>query len=68
MSLNLTVEASNRPTHQIISHIFKIFTQEVLGYPNVDVINIVDDFDVDEIVTRLSGPVSEDHRKYVRSY
>ncbi|KAK9754400.1 Receptor family ligand binding region [Popillia japonica] len=65
MSLNLTVEASNRPTHQIISHIFKIFTQEVLGYPNVDVINIVDDFDVDEIVTRLSGPVSEDHRKSI---
>ncbi|KRT86135.1 protein kinase [Oryctes borbonicus] len=65
VSLNLTIESSNRPTHQIISYIFKIFVQEMLGYPNVNVIDIVDDFDVDSIVTRLSGPVSENHRKSI---
>lgn len=59
-SRNITLEASSRATHQLMTYIFKIFLQEVVGYPNVAVHFQEDHFQVREVVERLSGPKTEE--------
>nr|CAD7426195.1 unnamed protein product [Timema monikensis] len=53
--LDIQLETSPRVTHQMITHIFKIFLEEVLGYPHVG-IKQQDYFNTSEVFERL-GPV-----------
>lgn len=61
-SLNITLEMSNRPTHQLTTYIFKILLEEVLNYPNVEIFpheDYLGENDVVNTINRLSGPTSE---------
>lgn len=58
-NLNLTLEASDRESHLLVTNIFKIFLQEVLGYVRVEIIHQDDAFNVESIFERLSGPLTE---------
>ncbi|XP_031356046.1 receptor-type guanylate cyclase gcy-22-like [Photinus pyralis] len=57
--LNITLEMSNSISHKLSTHVFKIFLQEVLGYPNVEIYPEDDNLDVEEVMDRLSGPLVE---------
>lgn len=59
-SQNITLETSSRATHQLMTYVFKIFLQEVVGYPNVAVHFQEDHFQVREVIERLSGPKIEE--------
>lgn len=59
-SRNITLEMSSRATHQLMTYVFKIFLQEVVGYPNVAVHFQEDHFQVKGVIDRLSGPTSEE--------
>jgi len=56
--LDLRLEVSRRVTHRLATVIFKLFLQEVLGYPFVTIVEEDDDFNTTRIVQRLSGPLS----------
>jgi hypothetical protein len=57
--LDLRLEVSERITHRLITAIFKIFLQEVMGYPYVTVVEEDDHFNVTHTVQRLSGPLTK---------
>lgn len=59
-SRNITLEVSNRVTHQLMTYVFKIFLQEVVGYANVAVRFKEDHFYDREVIERLSGPKIEE--------
>lgn len=58
-SLNITLEMSDRITHQLTTNVFKIFLQEVLGYPKVEIVRQENHFQVVEVIERLSGEDQE---------
>ncbi|KAJ8975820.1 hypothetical protein NQ317_003856 [Molorchus minor] len=53
-SLPIILEASDRRTHQLATHIFYIFIREVLGYAKVKMNVQVDNFNIESIIKRLS--------------
>jgi hypothetical protein len=57
--LDLRLEVSQRITHRLITAIFKLFLQEVLGYPYVTMVEEDDHFNVTYTVQRLSGPLTK---------
>jgi hypothetical protein len=57
--LDLRLEVSERITHRLITAIFKLFLQEVLGYPYVTIVKEDDHFNITHTVQRLSGPFTE---------
>lgn len=59
-SLNITLEISHRITHQLSTNVFKIFLQEVLGYPKVEIVKEENYFEIMEVIERLSGQDQED--------
>lgn len=58
-SLNITLEVSHRITHQLTTNVFKIFLQEVLGYPKVEIVRQENHFQVVEAIERLAGEEKE---------
>lgn len=58
-SLNITLEVSNRVSHQLITHMFKILLQEYLGYPKVEIKYHENQSDPETIIARLSGPIHD---------
>ncbi|KAL3282262.1 hypothetical protein HHI36_005453 [Cryptolaemus montrouzieri] len=52
--VTIIIDTSDRITHQLSSFAFKIFVQEVLGYPRVEVFYYEDHFDYVSTVDRLS--------------
>lgn len=56
-SLDITLEVSDRVTHQLATHVYKIILQEVLGYSRVRIVHKDDDFNVTKIFERVSGAV-----------
>ena len=57
--LAIRLEVSERITHRLITAIFKLFLQEVLGYPYVTMVEEDDHFNITHTVQRLSGPLTE---------
>lgn len=57
--LDLRLEVSERITHRLITAIFKLFLQEVLGYPYVTIVEEDDHFNFTHTVQRLSGPLTK---------
>ena len=37
-TIELTLGTSDRVTHRLVTHVFKIFLREVLGYPDVRIV------------------------------
>ncbi|XP_021935929.1 receptor-type guanylate cyclase gcy-4-like isoform X2 [Zootermopsis nevadensis] len=56
--LDLRLEVSGRITHRLATEIFKLFLQEVLGYPFVTTVEEDDQFNTTRTVQRLSGPLT----------
>jgi hypothetical protein len=56
--LDLRLEVSGRITHRLTTAIFKLFLQEVLGYPFVTTVEEDDHFNTTCTVQRLSGPLA----------
>ena len=54
--LPITIETSDRISHQFVSHILKILIDEVLGY-DVEVVHtpVYNDMSVSSILNRLAG-------------
>lgn len=50
----IVIETSSRITHQLSSNIFKIYIEEVLGYPKVVINEKEDDFLIENVMERLS--------------
>ncbi|XP_018331316.1 uncharacterized protein LOC108741146 [Agrilus planipennis] len=57
-SRNITLEVSSRVSHQLITNVFQIFLKEVLGYPNVQMVN-KENYEVESILYGLSGSPEE---------
>jgi len=57
--LDIRLEVSERVTHRLITAIFKLFLQEVLGYPYVIMVEKDDHFNITHTVQQLSGPLTE---------
>ncbi|XP_046995878.1 uncharacterized protein LOC124607652 [Schistocerca americana] len=55
---DIHLEASDRITHQLASHIFKIFLEEVLGYAYVSVVKAKEYSNETEILGHLSVPLN----------
>ena len=58
--LPMTLEASERITHQLTSHVFAIFLRQVLGYVNVSVVSRRDAFNVSAVLSRLADGQADD--------
>ncbi|KAK2146668.1 hypothetical protein LSH36_590g02059 [Paralvinella palmiformis] len=54
-SWSITVESSNRASHQLVSHVMKILLTEVLGYDSVTIMPDYNTQNATEILNRLSG-------------
>ncbi len=54
-SLPLTIESSDRVSHQLASHILKILLEEVLGYDHVQLRSGYNSLNATEILNRLAG-------------
>ncbi|XP_063228981.1 atrial natriuretic peptide receptor 2-like [Bacillus rossius redtenbacheri] len=59
-TLDIIVETSRRVSHRLATHVFKLFLEEVMGYPRVVVVDQGDDFDSQLVYDRLSGSAAED--------
>ncbi|XP_069698476.1 uncharacterized protein [Periplaneta americana] len=57
--LDLRLEVSERVTHRLATAIFKLFLQEVLGYPYVNIVEEDDNYNMTHTVQRLSGPFTD---------
>ncbi|XP_050310160.1 retinal guanylyl cyclase 2-like isoform X2 [Anthonomus grandis grandis] len=53
-SLNITIEMSNRVTHQLATWVFYYYIKEILGYTRLNIIVQRDDFDVEAVLKRLT--------------
>ncbi|KAK9870582.1 hypothetical protein WA026_008145 [Henosepilachna vigintioctopunctata] len=53
--VTIKIDTSNRITHQLNSHVFRIFLQEILGYPRVELSYYEDNFNITKSIERLSG-------------
>lgn len=53
-SLDISFELTRRPTQRLVTRIMKIFLIEVLGYPNVKLIDRDDWFDAVTVFSRMS--------------
>ncbi|XP_064467335.1 atrial natriuretic peptide receptor 2-like [Ornithodoros turicata] len=51
---NIVVEVSRRPTHKIVSHMFKIMVEELLGYEGVE-LRTFNTFDAKQSLRRIAG-------------
>jgi hypothetical protein len=56
--LDLRLEVSRRITHRLATAVFKLFLQEVLGYPFVTIVEEDDHFNTTHTMQRLSGPLT----------
>jgi hypothetical protein len=56
--LDIRLEVSGRITHRLATAVFKLFLQEVLGYPFVTTVEEDDHFNITSAVQRLSGPLT----------
>lgn len=61
-SLSIPFELSRRPTQRLVSIIMKIYLMEVLGYPDVTLVERDDKFNVTSVFSELS----EKMRQYIR--
>ncbi|KAF5297767.1 hypothetical protein FQR65_LT09941 [Abscondita terminalis] len=50
---------SSSISHQLSTHVFKIFLQEILGYPKVEIYPEDDNYDLEQVMDRLAGPLDE---------
>lgn len=67
-TLPITLDVSQRVTHQITSNIFKIFLEEELGYKDVILKENKTNFiHPEEVLRRLSGGVGR-HDRYTYTY
>ncbi|XP_071449502.1 uncharacterized protein [Hetaerina americana] len=57
---NITLEVSSRGAQHLTSEIFKIFLEEVLGYPYVSLVKQKDHFNAENVFHRLSGLMDVD--------
>ncbi|XP_046384645.1 uncharacterized protein LOC124154916 [Ischnura elegans] len=57
---NITLEVSNLGAQRLTTEIFKIFLEEVLGYPYVSTVEQEEHFNAEGAFQRLAGPVDED--------
>ncbi|XP_066143378.1 uncharacterized protein [Euwallacea fornicatus] len=53
-SLNIRVETSERITHQLVTSVFLYFIREVVGYANIEKIEQTDNFEIAEVIQRLT--------------
>ncbi|XP_067007078.2 uncharacterized protein [Anabrus simplex] len=58
--LTIRLETSGRLTHRLSTHVFRIFLEEVLGYPNITIVQHKDNFNESQAVERLRGGLGED--------
>lgn len=57
--LNITLEMSNRVSHQLATIMFQIILQEILGYADVDVQYFDNEsYDIEHVVPRLRTPMN----------
>ena len=54
-SLTITIETSNRASHQLVSHILRILLQEALGYAKVEIRGGYNSLNATEVLNRLAG-------------
>lgn len=57
---NITLETSDRPGHQLVTHVFSIFLHEVLGYESVYISTYPDYFNASATLNRLAEHYDED--------
>jgi hypothetical protein len=57
---NITLETSSRLGHQLITHAFKIFLTEVLGYESVELVLKEDHYNASGVLKRLAGQAEDE--------
>ncbi|KAI4493157.1 hypothetical protein M0802_009574 [Mischocyttarus mexicanus] len=62
-TINLRFEVSRRITQRLVTHVTKIFLEEVLGYKDVSIIEKDDDFNIHNVYERLSDTLTYEHRR-----
>ncbi|XP_014611297.1 PREDICTED: receptor-type guanylate cyclase gcy-4-like isoform X1 [Polistes canadensis] len=62
-TINLRFEVSRRITQRLVTHVTKIFLEEVLGYKNVMIVEKDDDFNIHHVYERLSDTVTFEHKR-----
>ncbi|XP_015177762.1 PREDICTED: receptor-type guanylate cyclase gcy-4-like isoform X2 [Polistes dominula] len=62
-TINLRFEVSRRITQRLVTHVTKIFLEEVLGYKNIMIVEKDDDFNIHHVYERLSDTVTLEHNR-----
>lgn len=57
-SLDIVIETSERVTHQLSTWVFYYFIKEVLGYSKIKIIHKPDDFQIENVIDRLTDRIS----------
>lgn len=57
---DIILQTSNRPLHRLSTEIFKMFLEEIVGFAKVRIVSVADEFNVDEVVKKMSNFLTED--------
>ncbi|XP_014237000.1 receptor-type guanylate cyclase gcy-3-like [Trichogramma pretiosum] len=62
---NIKFEASTRVTHRLVTKIMKIYLQEVLGYSDITIVDVEDDFNITANFARLSENLTNSRKSII---
>lgn len=54
-TVDIKLEVSKRPSHQLVTHIFQILLEEVVGYANVTLVTKQDFMNATQVLNRIAG-------------
>lgn len=61
------MEVSQRVSHRLVTEVYGLFVQEVLGYPEVEFVSGNDYFNATETLQRMAADVIESPNRYSTS-